>query len=179
MCPSQSTHRIQRGITHQRGNSQQQCGGQNFTDTVNQLARRHRQPVGYAEKHYAEHRQTDTFIGFADKRHYTDFKRYRRGTRRSKQRADGQIQCGGKRNAVPRTDTRSQGLNVARTGITDGNHTEQRQTGTGQQKAEHGRQPVFTGLLPQICRKNQIARAKKQSKQHQADSPQRGFLVST
>ena len=55
------THRVNSGIADQYCNCQQQNGRKDFTDTVNQLTRRNRQPISHAEKHQAEYGQCDVF----------------------------------------------------------------------------------------------------------------------
>ena len=177
MCRCGNAHRIQRGVADQNGNRQKQYGCQNFTDTVHQFARRHRQPIRHAEKRHAERRQPDCFLAFIQKRRNGNLKRHRRRTRHGKQRPDGQIQRDGKRYAVPGRNPGCQRLHIARTGIADGNHAQQRQTRAGQQETCHRREPAFPRLLSEISRKNQIARTEKQSEQHQTDRPQRGFTV--
>ena len=154
LCSLWHTHRVNSGIADQYCNCQQQNGCKDFTDTVNQFTRRNRQPISHAEKHQAEYGQCDVFPRFINERRDGGFKRYRCRTRHGKQGADCQIKRSGKSHAVPGRNTGSQRFHIARAGITDGNHAQQWQPRTGQQKAEHCRKPVFAGLLPQISRVN-------------------------
>ena len=174
LCGLKITHRPKHRSAHQHRNTQQQKRRQHLADAVDQLARRHRQPIRHRKKNDAENSQRPSalrFGRFAQKRHHADFKRHRGRARNGKQRAYRQIKQHRKQQPVKRRHARSKLLHIARTRITDGSHTQKRQAGTCEHKAQHGRHNMFTRLLPHSGRKNQIACAEKQRKQHQAGRP--------
>ena len=55
LCDKRCADGVECGITDQYGDGQQECGRQDFSDAVNQFARRHRKPVSQPEKKQAEY----------------------------------------------------------------------------------------------------------------------------
>lgn len=168
--------RLGRGHVHlspeQKANEQkyqqhQQTGGQEVADAVHQLPRCHTQPQSHQKEHQRVHQHPHGGIGtlrqIGGHRHLEG---NRGGTGDAKTGPDGEIDQQGEDDGEALAHLLPQPVQPVEAGYHY--HTQHRQHHRRGQKAQHGRQGVAPGVLPQKGREDEVPRSEEQGKQHKA-----------
>ena len=145
-----------------------------MADAVNQLSGIQAQPQGDQEKPQRIGRHPQRRIApLRQIGRHRHFKGNGGGSGNSQSRPDGQVDQHGKHQRKPRPHLFSQLFQPIEP--RDHHHAKHRQHHRRREKPDHGRKGILPGVLSQKRRKNQVARPKKQGKQHNTDHQQTFF----
>ena len=158
----------------QQRQKRQQRRGQPPADAVNQLSGIQAQPQGDQEKPQRIGRHPQRRIApLRQIGRHRHFKGNGSGSGNSQSRPDGQVDQHGKHQREPRPHLFSQLFQPIEP--RDHHHAKHRQHHRRRKEPDHGRKGILPGVLSQKRRKNQVARPKKQGKQHNTDHQQTLF----